>query len=158
MSFLNTLDEDGKEIYRDYITHCNKWVNYIKPKAIKKMNDYLDSTKKQFYKYEYLTFKYNNNSYIDTETFIKPHKCSLTLMQKFKKLSLLFHPDKFNNLHSTELFALINLFYKENNEFMINIIDTIAQYVLELDNLENIINNLDKILTSKNRHFKCLKV
>ena len=48
MSFLDTLDEEGKKIYNDYITHRNKWFNYIRPKAIKKMNDYFDTTKKSF--------------------------------------------------------------------------------------------------------------
>lgn len=154
MSFLDNLDEEGKQIYRDYIIHCNKWVNYIMPKANKKMNDYFDTTQKKFYKYEYLTFEYNY-TYIDINC--SNNKCTPALIAKYKKLCLLFHPDKFNNSYNTLFFVLINSFYKENNEFMINIIDTIAQYVLELDNLENIINNLDKILTSKNNITNVLK-
>ena len=104
MSFLDTLDAEGKQLYNDYIIHCNKWINYIRPKAIRKLNDYLDTNKKTFNKYEYLNQKYSDSQYSK-----KPNKePSKDITAKYKKLSLLFHPDKYSNSRSTEFFSLIN--------------------------------------------------
>ena len=142
-SFLETLDEEGRQLYVDYINSLNKWNAYIRPKSIKKLNDYLDSKGKWYNKYDYLDQQYSTFS----EKVIKID--SKTLSAKYKKLSLLLHPDKFRNSHSTELFALINKFYGDGNGFMINMIDAISQYILEetdnpdVDNIiENIIENI----------------
>jgi len=143
-SFLETLDEEGRQLYADYINSLNKWNAYIRPKAIKKFNDYLDSKGKWYNKYDYLDQQYSKFA----EKVIKID--SKTLSAKYKKLSLLLHPDKFRNSHSTELFALINKFYGDGNGFMITMIDAISQYILEetdnpdVDNIiENIIINLN---------------
>lgn len=139
MSFLDTLDAEGKQLYNDYIIQCNKWINYIRPKAIRKLNDYLDTNKKTFNKYEYL-----NKQYFDSQHTKKANKePSKDITAKYKKLSLLFHPDKYSNSRSTEFFALINKIYSDNNAVLINAIDTAAHLILELNNLENIITNLD---------------
>lgn len=141
MSFLDTLDAEGKQLYNDYIIHCNKWINYIRPKAIRKLNDYLDTNKKTFNKYEYLT-----KQYYDSQHTRKANKePSKDITAKYKKLSLLFHPDKYSNSRSTEFFSLINKIYSDNNAVLINAIDTAAHLILELDNLENIIANLDEL-------------
>ena len=141
MSFLDTLDAEGKQLYNDYIIHCNKWINYIRPKAIRKLNDYLDTNKKTFNKYEYLT-----KQYYDSQHTKKPNKePSKDITAKYKKLSLLFHPDKYSNSRSTEFFSIINKIYSDNNAVLINAIDTTAHLILELDNLENIIANLDEL-------------
>ena len=42
-SFLEALDDEGRQLYVDYINSLNKWNAYIRPKSIKKLNDYLDS-------------------------------------------------------------------------------------------------------------------
>lgn len=139
MSFLDTLDTEGKQLYNDYIVHCNKWINYIRPKAIRKLNDYLDTNKKFFNKYEYLTEQYSDSQH-NNKVNKEPSK---DITAKYKKLSILFHPDKYNNAHNTELFSLINKIYSNNNIVLINAIDIVAHRILELDNLENIISNLD---------------
>lgn len=139
MSFLDTLDAEGKQLYNDYIIHCNKWINYIRPKAIRKLNDYLDTNKKTFNQYEYLTKQYSDSQH--TRKVNKEPSKDITA--KYKKLSLLFHPDKYSNSRSTEFFSLINKIYSDNNVVLINAIDTVAHLILELDNLENIIANLD---------------
>jgi len=109
----------------------------IRPKAIKKLNDYLDTNKKTFNQYEYI-------ENITSQHTIKLNKePSKDITAKYKKLSLLFHPDKYNNAHSTEFFSLINKIYSDNNDIVINAIDTVAHLILELDNLTNIVANLD---------------
>ena len=143
-SIIETLDDEGQQLYTDYITSLNKWNEYIRPKAIKKLNDYLDSKGKLYDKYEYLSQQYNTSA----EKVVNVDNKELSA--KYKKLSLLLHPDKFRNSHSTELFALINKFYGNGNGFMINMIDAISQYILEEsynpypDNpdVENIVENI----------------
>lgn len=139
MSFIDSLDEEGKQLYNNYIIHCNRWINYIRPKAIKKLNDYLDTSKKTFYQYEYINYS------VIQDTIKVNKEPSKDITAKYKKLSLLFHPDKYNNSHSTEFFSLINKIYSDNNEVLINAIDTVAHLILELDNLKNIIANLDDL-------------
>ena len=140
MSFLDTLDEEGKQLYNNYITHRDKWINYIKPKAFSKINSYLDTNKRIFDQYEYLninggiSFSYSVNK--------EPDK---NIRAKYKKISLLFHPDKYNNASSTQFFSIINKIYADNNEILINAIDSVAHLILELDNLENIITNLTNL-------------
>jgi len=143
MSFLDTLDAEGKQLYNDYIIHCNKWINYIRPKAIRKINDYLDTNKKTFNKYEYLTKQFSDRQHSRKDSKEPNKEPSKDITAKYKKLSLLFHPDKYSNSRSTEFFSLINKIYSDNNAVLINAIDTIAHLILELDNLENIITNLD---------------
>jgi hypothetical protein len=138
-SFLEALDDEGRQLYKDYIASLTKWIAYMRPKAIKKLNDYLDSKGKLYNKYEYLSKEYNTSA----EKVVNVNNKELNA--KYKKLSLLLHPDKFRNSHSTELFALINKFYCNGNGFMINMIDAISQYILEETNnpdVENIIGNI----------------
>jgi len=144
MAFLDSLDEEGKQLYSDYIKYRNKWIDYVRPKALKKLNDYLNSNNKDFDKYEYLNINI-------ADICSDKKKSSKENTAKYKKLSLLFHPDKFNKPQelSTAFFALINKFHSANNDTLINTIDTISHLILEIDNLDsldylkNIIRNLN---------------
>ena len=130
----DNTDNTEQKIYEDYIKHRNAWINYIRTKAVKKLNDYMDTSGRKFYKYGYLTSICRD---IDI--------CTVTdkdLTAKYKKLSLLFHPDKFKNSNSNELFTLINKFYKDGKSTIINAIDVIAHNILELPDISNIITNL----------------
>ena len=149
-SFNDILDEEGQRIYNDYISALNKWVQYIRPKANKHISEYLESTGKKYDKYEYMysTMKEVSENEPKTKYDINTTKI---LTAKYKKLSLLFHPDKFIHQQNTEFFALINKFYNDGNDYIIGLIDAIAQYILEdekLDNsitIPNIIINLEYI-------------
>ena len=61
-AFLKTLDDEGRQLYTDYITSLNKWIAYMRPKAIKKLNDYLDSKGKLYDRYEYLYQQCNTSA------------------------------------------------------------------------------------------------
>jgi len=154
MSNQSDLDEEGLKLYNDYIKARNKWINYIRPKAIQKLNIYIDEKQKNYYKYEYLNHKYNTASTTMNSNQIQDKETQA----KFKKLSLLFHPDKFNNLLATEFFILIKDFYSKNNEIIINTINDIAHEILELNDLQVLINNLSNssIMDSLN-HYNKLK-
>ena len=151
MSFLEPLDEEGQQIYQDYLIHQEKWGNYIRSRAIKYLNNYLETTGKLYDQYEYLTenllntnLDSNSNSnssnpdnvYIDKE-----------LTDKYKRLCVLFHPDKFINSSSTEFFTLITKFYKDGNKTIINAITTITDKILALPDNGNILSGICKTLT-----------
>ena len=138
MSFLDALDEEGKQLYNNYIIHRDIWINYIKPKTITKLNNYLNTNKKFFDQYEYMNIKYDMSYSFNKE----PNK---NIRAKYKKLSLLFHPDKYNNASSTKFISIINKIYSDNNEILLNAIDFIAHLILELDNIDNIITNLTNL-------------
>ena len=58
---------------------------------------------------------------------------------RYKKLSLLFHPDKFSEkLHTgvATFFSLLTKFHKQNNLHMLEVIDSISHLILELPSLE----------------------
>jgi len=110
MSFLDALDEEGKQLYNNYKTHCDKWINYIKPKAIIKFNSYLDTNKKIFNQYEYLNI--NGGISFSFSVNKEPDK---NIRAKYKKISLLFHPDKYNNASSTQKNNLLKKLEKQTN-------------------------------------------
>jgi hypothetical protein len=137
---LDNLDEEGHTLYNDYENSLNKWCSYIRTKTIIYLNNYLESKGKLFDKNEFYTATYSKYINNNINTNIINNK---DFTAKYKKLSLLLHPDKFNNPKSTELFALVNKFYNDGNEYIINLIDNVSQYILEIDDLTNIIENLN---------------
>ena len=66
---------------------------------------------------------------------------------KYKKLCILFHPDKFTHPSSADLFCLLKKWFDSNNSEMLDILDRIAHLVLEIpptqeDTLSNMLENL----------------
>jgi len=143
-SWLDTLDDEGKQLYNDYVTATKKWVEYIAPKADSKFNTYINTTKKIYNKselfdvmYRQTSCKYSSNIKTNSSTQSKD------LTSKYKKLSLLFHPDKYHNPNNSKLFVLIKQFYNDNNEIIINIIDNISHIILDTPNIDNLVTNLE---------------
>jgi hypothetical protein len=161
-SWLDLLDDEGKQLYNDYITATKKWVQYISPKADANFNTYINTTKKLYNKYSYLTEQYLQISEnINCTSSIQ----SKDLTAKYKKLSLLFHPDKYHNANNSKMFILIHQFYSNNNEIIINIIDTISHIILDTENIDNLVTNLEnsnitEILESydKNNHTELFRL
>lgn len=101
---METIDPSARLLYDSYINTRNAWISYIRPHAITKLNNYLFNTGRKYYKYEY----YTNSTYgfmKDTPIPAKPK--SRDVGAKYKKLCILFHPDKFNHPSSSELFCLL---------------------------------------------------
>jgi hypothetical protein len=141
--WLDTLDDEGKTLYNDYVTATKKWVEYIAPKADVKFNTYINTNKKIYNKYELINVMYQqyklNNETIDCTSSTQ----SKDLTSKYKKLSLLFHPDKYHNPNNSKLFVFIKQFYNDNNEIIINTINTISHIILDTPNIDNLITNLE---------------
>ena len=80
------------------------------------------------------------------ENFNTPILKTANLTSKYKKLCLLFHPDKNHNPRSAKIFTIINKIYTEttpNSNILINIIDLIAHNVLECQTEANNLESLD---------------
>jgi hypothetical protein len=74
---------------------------------------------------------------------------SQDMVAKYKKLCILFHPDKFNHPSSTDLFYLLKKWFDSNNSEMLDILDHIAHLVLEIPS-SNVLHNLLANLANPN--------
>jgi hypothetical protein len=145
---------EEKKLYDEYITSYKKWVQYIELKIKYKHSELLSKNNKKYYKYEYLNTYITdiiNENNIDTQ--------STESKLKYKKLSLLFHPDKFST--TTSIFSFINK-HKYNIQIL-EIIDSISDKILDKtkEEIDIIIDKLynkefiDKILSlHKSSHNK----
>ena len=113
--FYSNLDDTGKKLYDQYQKSLKEWVEYIKPKLLDNLNSYLNSTGRYFDSYAYLNIKYpsitiniNNEQEYDTE-----------IKKIYKSLSIIFHPDKFQNKHATNIFTRIGELYKDNQTIIL---------------------------------------
>lgn len=145
---MDELDNEGKNIYDAYKLHRSKWINYITPKALQKINTYLSSTGKLFDNNDYVHY-YNSKNNFD----ISPKNISKESNARYKKLSLLFHPDKLDKIGVETFFSILNKFYKENNSVMLELIDIISHLILELPNFDILNKNLENpIITEIIKH------
>lgn len=143
---------EEKKLYDDYITSYKKWIQYIELKVQYKHSELLSKNNKKYYKYEYLNTNITDilENNIDTQ--------STESKLKYKKLSLLFHPDKFSTTSS--IFSFINK-HKYNIEIL-EIIDSISDKILdktkeEIDIIIDKLNNkefIDKILSLHKSSYK----
>lgn len=147
MNFQGKLDDEGKKIYNEFVKARTEWIKYIKPKAFQHFNEFVEKEKRYFDRYEYLHSNMFYERYGDKKNNIQTANKVLDkeLTAKYKKLSLLFHPDKFINPRNNEFFILINKFYNDNNKLIINAIDLISHFILELEDLDNVITNLNRL-------------
>lgn len=106
---MDTLDEKGKKLYNDYIKARNKWTTYISPKVTEYFQKTLKDANKEYYRFNYLFFKNITDDLTSCDITNKPEN----LKKLYRKLSLLFHPDKFKTNDS--LFKFIKNLYDSNN-------------------------------------------
>ena len=109
---MDTLDDHGKMLYDNYIKARNEWTSYVAPIAQNYIRDLLNKANKKYYRFEYLFAQYGYNVTEDItscDNSDKPKK----IKKLYRKLSLLFHPDKFKT--NENLFKFIKTLYDENN-------------------------------------------
>lgn len=135
---MDKLDEHGQQLYNAFIQHRDAWVAYITPIALRKLDNYLSSQGRDYNLNEYW------NRYISNHT-TSTHKPTKDTTARYKKLSILFHPDKFDKPGATAFFSLLNKYHKEGNGELLDIIDTISHLLLELPSLEKIVTNLEHL-------------
>jgi hypothetical protein len=87
-AWLDTLDDEGRTLYNNYVTATKKWVQYIKPKATTKFNTYLNTTKKIYDKHEYVNFLYQTNH----ANYIQDTTTSPTPGQQIQEIITTFSP------------------------------------------------------------------
>jgi len=143
---METLDPSGKLLYDSYIKTRDAWISYIRPLAITKLNNYLSNTGRKYYKYAFYTT--TANGFMKDKSIPAKLK-SQDMVAKYKKLCILFHPDKFSHPSSSDLFCLLKKWFDSNNSVMLDILDCIAHLILEIpstptptDNLANMLVNL----------------
>ena len=141
------LTEDEQKLYQEYIKGYKAWIQCIEKKITYKQAEFLSKNNKKYYKYDYLSM-YNINTNDSEKSLSTESKL------KYKKLSLLFHPDKFNITSS--IFSFIN---KHKSDIKIlELIDSISDKLLdnskeEIDKIMNKLDNkeyIDKIINSNN--------
>jgi hypothetical protein len=143
---MNNLDEQGKKIYNDYIHYRDVWISYIEPIAIKKLNDYLSNQNRVYNLNDYW------NRYISNYSEHTINKSTKDITARYRKLSILFHPDKFTKPGSTTFFSLLNKYYKEGFGELLHMIDIISHLLLELPSLEKIVKNLETLTNNHDLH------
>ena len=147
---MESLDTTGQNLYKAYITARDAWISYIRPYAIIKLNEYLSQSGRKFNKYEY--YADTTHGYMKDKDILIPSKSkpkTPDTIAKYKKLSLLFHPDKFKHPSSSALFCQIKKWFDGNDTEMLDILDMVAHLILEVpsepDTLSNLLANLSNV-------------
>lgn len=137
---METLDQTGRLLYDSYINARDAWIAYIRPIAIVKLNNYLSSTGRVYNKYEYYTIAYDLMKDKSVHQLNKP--INKDIMAKYKKLCILFHPDKFIHPSSSELFCLLKKWFDSGNSSMLDMLDHISHFILEISTDDNPLTHL----------------
>ena len=125
---MDTLDDHGKMLYDNYIEARDEWTNYIAPIAQDYIRDTLLKANKKYYRFDYLFVNYGNKIYDDItscDTSAKPDN----IKKLYRKLSLLFHPDKFKT--NENLFKFIKTLYDKNEETKLSKINNDIDILLD---------------------------
>jgi hypothetical protein len=155
---MNETDE-GKKLYEEYIKSYKAWIQYIEMKIKYKQSEFLSKNNKKYYKYDYLSM-YDNITNLYNEKSLTESTQSAESKLKYKKLSLLFHPDKFNI--TTSIFSFINK--HKSNIKILELLDSISDNILdktkeEIDNIitkldnEKFINNIINLKSVENKNY-----
>jgi curved DNA-binding protein CbpA len=109
---MDTLDDHGKMLYDNYIKARNEWTNYIAPIAQNYIRDLLSKANKKYYRFDYLFAQYGYKVTEDITSCDNSEKPE-NIKKLYRKLSLLFHPDKFKT--NENLFKFIKTQYDNND-------------------------------------------
>ena len=109
---MDTLDDHGKMLYDNYINARNEWTSYVAPIAQNYIRDLLNKANKKYYRFDYLFAQYGYKVAEDITSCDNSDKPE-NIKKLYRKLSLLFHPDKFKT--NENLFKFIKTQYDENN-------------------------------------------
>jgi len=134
---MDSLDEYGKKLYRTYLKAKQEWLDYVTPLATDFTLNKINESEKRYNRYSYLFFKIESEEEkaerierekkydtVSTELQFETTKASEECRTLYKKLSLMFHPDKFKT--NDNLFKYIKTSY-ENND-----IDVLNQIFLDI--------------------------
>jgi hypothetical protein len=148
---MDTLDEEGKMLYDNYIKARNEWTTYIAPKISEYFTKKLNDANKKYYRFDYLFFKNVTEDITSVEVSNKPEN----LRKLYRKLSLLFHPDKYSPKGSSpkgsetndNLFKFIKKLYDEDDITKLSKINDDIDMLLDYDSNE--IDNYIMVIEGK---------
>ena len=127
------MDNTEQILYSNFIKAQKEWVNYIRPVATKSFNDRLNELNKKYYRYQYYsTIRTTDNVVGNTE-----------IKQLYRKLSLKFHPDKFQK--NGYIFVLLTKMYETGDQKSLEYINELSHHIMECENLDSIL----KIISDK---------
>lgn len=138
---MDTLDEEGKMLYDNYIKARNEWTTYVAPKISEYFTKQLKDANKKYYRFDYLFFKNVTDDITSVEVSNKPEN----LRKLYRKLSLLFHPDKYSL--SDNLFKFIKKLYDEDDITKLSKINDDIDMLLDYNSNE--IDNYIMVLEGK---------
>lgn len=152
---MDLLDEYGKKLYRAYLKSKQEWLDYVTPLATNFTLNKINESGKIYNRFSYLYFKIESEeekaerierekkyNTVSTELQFESTKASEECRTLYKKLSLMFHPDKFKT--NDNLFKYIKTSY-ENND--IDVLNQIFQDILIIsektaDEIDDYIKNI----------------
>ncbi len=148
---MDILDEEGKRLYDNYIKARNEWTTYIAPRISEYFTNKLKEANKKYFRFDYLSFKNVTEEHTSADVSNKPEN----LKKLYRKLSLLFHPDKFTPRGSfpkgcnknDNLFKFIKKLYDENDITKLSKINDMIDTLLDYDS--DMIDNYIEMLEGK---------
>jgi hypothetical protein len=143
---MDTLDEEGKMLYDNYIKARNEWTTYIAPKISEYFTKKLNDANKKYYRFNYLFFKNVAEDITSVDVSNKPEN----LKKLYRKLSLLFHPDKFTPKDcdaNDNLFKFIKKLYDEDDITKLSKINDDIDILLDYNS--DMIDNYIMVLEGK---------
>jgi hypothetical protein len=132
MSTINDDDELEQKLYHDYILAKHKYFMHIQPKYQKKYEEYIIKSEKIYVD--------DFENIVGDEIKINRLLKTKELKKVYRKLSLIYHPDKSTNSDSLNDMQLLNQLYEKND------IDTLL-YIENISNGKRI--NLERIIEYK---------
>ena len=144
---MSHLTEEGKKLYDTYISAKNAWRKYIEKIASDAYNKRLNELDKKYYKNAYWGYipqnlKDNIYSMVSDEKRISNKTKKL-----YRKLSILFHPDKYTK--TDKIFIIITSCANTDDNNTLEQIDVLSSDILDCP--DNLINKLVEILNDKSK-------
>lgn len=123
---------EGDILYKNYIDARDKWLLYAHERASINFNNRLKDIGKKYNKDSY--YLDTCESRLKSDVHANVNNMTNDIKKIYKKLSLVFHPDKF--IKTDVIFKCIYDISQDNNYMLLTFIDLITADILEYDNIE----------------------
>lgn len=141
---MSHLSEKGQRLFKEYLNAKKAWYNYIKDIANSEYNKQMDSLGKKYGVYDYIFYNSNKNTSASTSDDKKTNVPEKT-KKLYRKLSCLFHPDKFSK--TDKIFITITNYMNDNEFDCLDQIDKLSTHILDCS--PELISFMASILSDK---------
>ena len=135
MQFFNDLDSVGQSKFLSYVNSYNDWLEYIEPIATINFHNALKKLNKLYIAHSYFLINKKTNANINSD-----------IKKLYRKLSAIFHPDKF--IRTDKIFIIIQSLLCNGNFNHLSLIDSLTTHILNSSNDE--LNTIVMILPNYN--------